>query len=563
MIAARRLMILMCASLMATAVMAQTTPGANAPRKTDPVTAETDRDVDNSRALRLSLNDAVKTAVEQNLGVKLVAYDTDMAGESLRTQYGAFDPLATADVEHQSAETPTTSRFAPNASRATRVNFGLLQNLPTGGDYNIGWANSRSTTAGGGATVSPAYRSGLTLGVNQPLLRDFGTDINRRGILIARNTLGITREAFRSRLMDTAVSVEQAYLDLVYARRNVEVVKESLFLARDQSRITQIRIDVGASAPLDILQPRVQMATSEEQLIFAVAAVRDAEDRLRALLNLDRSEWDRPIVPTDEVTFAPVTLDVDTAVARALELRPEMRQQDLTIETRRVQYLFARNQVLPRLDVGLSYNASGVAGRALELDPTTGEPTGNFNTTNYGRAVNQVFQNEFPTWSLGFSVAVPITNIGARAERRRAELDLEREQMSRLNVEQIVALDVRQSARDVDTAGRSIIASRAARDAAERNLEAERRRYENGMTTNFQVLQVQQQLADARVRELRALVGYNQALSIYHRAVGDTLEQRNITVNPAQVEEPRYWFMNLENIDRLRYGSRVAGEEKK
>src|SRR5205823_7216000 len=134
-------------------------------------------------------------------------------------------------------------------------------------------------------------------------------DITRRNITIARNTLGISGEAFRSLLINTDQSVEQAYLDLFYARRNVDVQKEALFLARDQARITQIRIDVGASAPLDILQPRVQIATEEENLIVAVAQVRDAEDRLRAVMHLDPADWDRPIIPTTPAGYTPVAVD--------------------------------------------------------------------------------------------------------------------------------------------------------------------------------------------------------------------------------------------------------------
>src|SRR5207302_3611658 len=137
-----------------------------------------------------------------------------------------------------------------------------------------------------------------------------------RGIYIARNTLGINREAFRGVLMDTAVTTEQAYLDLVYARQFVDVVKEALFLARDQARITQIRIDVGASAPLDILQPRVQIATEEQALIAAVAAVRDAEDQLRAVMHLDPGDWDRPLIPTTPAAYTPMTVDQEQAVTQ-------------------------------------------------------------------------------------------------------------------------------------------------------------------------------------------------------------------------------------------------------
>src|SRR5205085_3014795 len=192
------------------------------------------------------------------------------------------------------SQDPTASTFASSGSRVFHANAGVSQLIPTGGDYTVGFTNSRSTTTGGGTFINPAYRSGLQFAFNQPLFRDFGLDVTRRGITVARNNYNISEEAFRSQLMTTVSNVEQAYYDLVYARRNVEVVKESLFLARDQARITQIRIDVGASAPLDILQPNVSIATSEESLVTAVAAVRGAEDRLRSLAHIPQTEWDRP-----------------------------------------------------------------------------------------------------------------------------------------------------------------------------------------------------------------------------------------------------------------------------
>jgi outer membrane protein len=361
--------------------------------------------------------------------------------------------------------------------------------------------------------------------------------------------------------MDTAVAIEQAYLNLVYARRAVDVVKESLFLARDQSRIVQIRIDVGAAAPLDILQPRVTIATSEEQLIISVANVRAAEDRLRQLLNLDPSEWDRPIIPTDEVAYVPVDIDMNAAVQRAYELRPELRQDALTTDTRRVQYLFAKNQVLPQLDFDLNYGLGGLAGNTPELDPVTGDPTGRIERVPYGRGLQQIFEGDFPRWTIGFNVGVPITNIGARAEAKRAELSYRQSRLSQEQTRQTIAIAVRQAARDVDTAARRIAASGAAREAAERNVEAERRRYENGMTTNFQVLEVQQQLSDARVSELQALVGYKQAVARYHREVGDSLEVRNISVTvPELAQEPKI-FSGLDRYNWLNYGSRVKLDE--
>src|SRR5439155_2703254 len=122
----------------------------------------------------------------------------------------------------------------------------------------------------------------------------------------------------------------------------------------------------------------------------------------------------------------------------------------------------------------------------------------------------------FPTWSLGVTLGVPFTNIGARAEARRAELDLAQSKTEQEQIRQDITVQVRAAVRLIDTASKDIAATRAARDAAEKNLDAERKRYENGMTTNFQVLQIQQQLSDARVLELNSLVGYNKAVTAYH-----------------------------------------------
>jgi outer membrane protein len=536
MIAVRRLMVLACA--FALPVMAQTTATQPAttsredvPKATPAVTADTDQDVKNPRAMPLSLDDAIRTSLKANLGVELQRYDFSESAQNLRGSYSIFDIYTAAQLNKATSKSPTLRSIDASSSGSTSVDAQAQQTLPTGGSYTIGVRNSRSKTSGGTDLFNPSYSTGLDFGFSQPLARNFGVDITRRNINIARNTLGISRELFRTALLDTTNAVEQAYLDLVYARQYIDVVRESLFLARDQARITQIRIDVGASAPLDILQPRVQIATSEEALISAVADVRSAEDRLRQLMNLPPDEWDRPIIPTSNVRFVPTTIDVASSIARAYELRPEIRENQLTSANRRINYQYARNQVLPQLDLTAGYNVAGVAGRSIDATNAT--------STRFTHAVGQVLSNDFPGWNVGLNIGVPIFNIGARAEARRAELDVERYKVVEEQTRQNVAVDVRSTARAIDTAAKEIGASRTAREAAEQNLDAERKRYENGMTTNFQVLQIQQQLSDARARELQALVTYNKALAAFHRSVGDLLDVRNIAVEePAGIEEP-------------------------
>jgi outer membrane protein TolC len=559
MTAFRRLITLLSLSLATTALLAQE---ARVARTTEPVTAETDRDATDARALRLSLNDAVATTVSKNLGIELQRFEHRISGEEIRRQYQIFDPVASAALTQSSAEQTSISSYAGGSRRGTSLDFGWTHFLPTGANYKVNFENARGTSSGPGVSFSPNYTTGLTFSASQPLLRDFGIDINRRGINIARNNLGISREQFRDILNDTALLVETAYLDLVYARRNVEVVKETLFLARDQSRITQIRIDVGASAPLDILQPRVQISQTEETLIRSIASVREAEDRLRQLMNLPLSEWDRPIIPTDSFDYQPTTIDVGAAIERAYSQRPEVQEERLRTENARINYLFARNQKLPALDVNVGYGLAGIAGRTINA--STGNPDPTVPSTAYTDALENIFANDFPSWNVGVSVAMPLRNIGARAVARQAELQLDESRLSQSLTAQNIAIEVRNAARDVDASARAIDAARSAREAAEANVDAERKRYENGMTTNFQVLQVQQQLSDARRTELQAVIGYAAARARFNAATGDILAMHNITTEanvPEVSEEPKEWEF-LDRYNWLNYSSRVKPEEQ-
>lgn len=520
----------------------QTATESEASRKTEPVTADTDKDLSDPRAMRLSLDDAIHTSIRQNLGIDIQRYDYLMAGQNLIGSWGIFDPTANATLTHSSSKSNPGNSTSAGSSGSTTADFGISGFVPTGGSYNIGSNNSRNTQSGGNTTVSPYWTSGLGASVTQPLARNFGIDINRRNIYIARNTLGINQEAFRATLLDTTNAVEQAYDDLIYARQYVDVLKEALFLARDQSRITQIRIDVGASAPLDILQPRVQIATAEQQLIAAVANVRSAEDRLRQLMNLPPADWDRPILPTDTVSYAPMNIDLNASVAEAYRLRPEVKENQLNTATRRITYQYARNQVLPRVDASAGYNVGGLSG------------------DNFREAAKQVIKNDFPGWNVGLTIGVPIFNTTARAESKRAELDLQQSQVIEAQTRQNIEVDVRSTARAIDTAAKEIVASKTARDAAEKNLDAERKRYENGMATNFEVLQIQQQLSDARASELQALVGYAKAVAAFHHSVGDLLDLRGISVDIPAVDEPHF-FSRWDRYNWLNFASHDKGEQ--
>src|SRR6185503_15104116 len=170
MTAVRRLFTTLMMLLTATALFAQEAP---APRTTETVTAETDQDVNNARALRLSLDEAINTAMKQNLGVQLQNYETRISGFNLQREYGVFDFFSAADATLSNSRNATTSAIESSAGHSVAANASINQIIPTGGQYSFGFRNSRSVTQGGFTDVSPAYRSSFTFNFAQPLMRDF------------------------------------------------------------------------------------------------------------------------------------------------------------------------------------------------------------------------------------------------------------------------------------------------------------------------------------------------------------------------------------------------------
>ena len=322
--------------------------------------------------------------------------------------------------------------------------------------------------------------------------------------------------------VQTAVQlVENAYWDLVYSLANLESKKEALDRANDFNRITKIKIDVGALAPIEIVQTEVTIAQREQEIILAEGQIGDAQDRLKRLLNVtDLSTWSRPIVPTDKPSEEKIAIDVEAGIRSAIEVRPEVKQALVNIESKKISVVYNRNELKPRLDARGAYGLSGVG----------------FNNdvvkegSSYSDAFSQIGSWDYPNWSIGLNFAIPLGNRTAKANAAIAATDLELATTNLALLKQNLSLEVRTAARNVDTARRSVAAAKKARELADRNLDAERKKFDNGMTTSFTVAQVQNDLTTARSNELLAIAGYLKSMVSWHRAVGDLLPTKNVEI---------------------------------
>jgi len=493
----------------------------------EPIPAATDEGV------KLSLRDAIALALANNVDLQVSIAGDEQGFYGVLQQKGIFDPLAFANVSAADQQTPQASTLGGGTSTQTKTyvgDVGVSQLLPTGGTFTLGFDNQKTDTNNRFFTINPSYDSSLFLNLKHPLLRNFGRDVTTRFIRIAKNNQAANNQVFLQNVQTTITAVEQAYWDLVYARQNLQVKKESRDLAQELYRITKIKIDVGSQAPIDIVQTEAGVAQRELDIITASQAVGDAEDRLKRLLNFAAvGRWDDRVIPTDEVRVETVPVDTNAGVEQALQNRPEVRGAIFSAANARINYDFARNQLLPQLDLNAQYGYAGLGGPNHVLD-VNGNPTGAVIPGDWNDAFSQVRHGDFHNWTVGVTLSVPIFNRTARGAAGVARWSLEGSLASLEQLRQNVTVEVRNAARAIDTARQSIEAAGKSRELAERNVDAAKKKYDNGLVTAFEVLSVQNDLATARSAELQALTQYRDAMVAYHRAIGDLLGWKDVQV---------------------------------
>ncbi len=490
--------------------------------------ADTSNDIPmNGNTIELSLDQAMEIALRRNLGIVVERYNRVRARLGIYAALGIYDLNLDGLIDNQSQKSAVTNTTRPTNSRQQDVNLSLVQNLPTGGNVSFGFGATRAfqefLTPQFNTIGTTFYTSGLSFSYIQPLLRNFGRDSFEHTLLVAENTSGVAQATFITNLTTILQQVENAYWQLVDARGQLTVAQDSLGLARELHERNKIQVQVGTLAPLELVQSGATIATREEGIISAQETVANAADQLRRLLNFPPGPlWGAEIKPTtDPATAARPTIDLDASIAQALQNRPELKSQQLAVELARLNAQFAHNQAKPQLDLTVNYGASGAG-------------------LGFSNAFSQATGFGFPTWSAQLELKVPLQNRAARGTIVQSELDAARTKVELDQLKVVVVTDVRQTARRVETAAKQIDAAVAARKAQETNLDAERKRYENGMSTSFEITRIQDDLTAARSSEITAIVGYRTALADYFRATGTLLGEEGVAIEDRDPAPKRF-----------------------
>jgi outer membrane protein len=500
----RAAMAALALSVSAVPLAAQTPPGATQPP---------------GLVRRLSVNDAVTLALEQNLGIQIDRLTPQIRDISVAQAKTGWIPTVTSSLLKNSQNLPSTSALSGGQTKTSDSQFstalGVAQTLKTGTSYSFNWNSARATSSNLFSNFEPLLSSNVAFSVTQPLLRNYKIDNLRQALEASVKD----REAADVQLQATTIltirNVKNAYWELAYQIDNLKAQQQSLDLARRLLADNEKRVQIGTMAPIDIVEAQSEVARNEEAVIVAEAAIKQGEDRLRALIfSPDMPDfWNVTLEPTDPMAFAAEAVDVDGAVRRAIGNRTDVQISKNALAKTDISIRYYRNQTLPDVSAQANYRSNAVGG--VILSPITltevGAPRTIVSERGFGSVLGDVLTSTFPTWTFGVTVAYPIGNSASETSLALSKLQYSQAEAQLKNLELQIATQVRDVGRQVTTNQKRVASARVARELAERRLDAEQRKFTAGIQMSFFVLQAQRDLTQALTAEIRAVADYNKS----------------------------------------------------
>jgi len=536
-----------------------------------PVTGVSRVGVQTAQPMPLSLNDAIRKALDGNNDIEISRDDVRFQETQLRSLAGVYDPVLRVQPNFSRSHTTGSA-----ATRDFRVNSDLTGFLRAGGgNYQVFFNNSRSENAftqaqlssGSitGSSTSAIYSSGLGVTYVQPLFRNFRIDNRRQQIKIAQKRLSQTDADFRRQTIEIIANVQKTYWDLVFALRDQQNRVANVNLAQENLRQIEAKIEAGAAAPLEKAEVATELANRQSDLLLATQQVAITENTLKQLVIKDptAAEWTQTYVPTDKPMFSLDAVNLDDAMKDAMDNRFELRRLKLQGEINDIDLKYYKNQMAPQIDLNTTFSLDGLsragnfASGTTFIPQFTGNdaillqnlntllpggsqianpliaipPTPDFLVGGFNRSLGNLFRSDAPNFSIGVTISFPFRNRTAKANYAGAKIQEEQIAAQTRSQEQVVIVEVRNAVQAVETARQRVLTARTARENAEIQLDGERKLYDAGRSTTFLLFQRENSLTNARNAEIRAETDYNKAIADLQKVTSTTFRINNIVVD--------------------------------
>jgi outer membrane protein len=502
-------------------------------------------------SLPLTVNDVIRLMLQSNLDITVNRFAPLSSEYAIEALFRPFEPTLNLSATVGRTTQPVASQLTAGAGATAfrqlyhRYTIGYGQTLHTGTQVDINFAMNRNSSNNQFNTFNPAYSGSMTYQITQPLLRNYGRNINDTQIRIAQNNRNVSEVDFEIQMIDLVRTAQNLYWDLVYQLEDIKVRKQALDLAEKTLTDNKRQVQIGTMAPIDVVQAESAVAQRQEQMVTTTYVADQMQDRVKrlmtslpdpALVLAQLNPIDQPQRPSDGDV-----MPLEEAIKYALESRPELRAFDLRIQNSNMELEYGKNQMRPSLNVGASFIQNGVGGVQTNRSQLGGEEVVSVIRGGLTDAFGQLFGYNYTGYSVGFTLSIPLSNKALQADYSKTLTDKQALMARRNALVQQIALEVRNATSQVVMNRARIMAAEKALELANKQLEAEQRKFQLGTSQLRFVLEEQQNVTGARTNQIQALVNYVKSIVEYDRTVARTLRKNNIEIEKQLqvVENPR------------------------
>ena len=494
--------------------------------------------------VNLGLKNALMLGLKNNLNIAFQSYNPQIAATQIMRAESEYDTLLKSDFSktrsrQQSGNTLSGGSATEVYQEKYDFNTAVQKKFTPGTAAELKLNNQQYKTDLSFQGLVPQYKSELILALTQPLLKDFGIDIGTSLIRIANLNQQMSVEQFREAVQDTLYRIELFYWNLYFQNEDLKSKEISLKLAEDLRREIKIKIDAGTLAPIEIYQAEQNVAARQEEVIVSKRRVKDAEDFLKASLNLYEKDqyWNVSIVPLDKPNLTVVNPNTDECIKVALEKRPDFIRTKLDLKKSNIEVKYTKNKTLPRIDLVGSIGTSGIAGRPSSssglFGPVLGALLGNKKNPYSGHwddVYDYLGSGNYYNYLIGLKLEIPLENKLAKSDYAQAKIQ-QSQAVTEIKLKEVTIInEVRDAVREVETNIQRLATARAILKFSQETLAAEKKKYDVGMSTERNVLDFQDRLQKAMSNMALTESDYSRSLTNLLKVQGILVEEKGLTM---------------------------------
>jgi outer membrane protein TolC len=483
----------------------------------------------------LTLRSAIARGIQYNLDLQVEELNISISQENVTVEKAEFDPVIEMGISSLEEKTPTATAFSDDdfdQYRETGGDIGIRKKFKFGLESKLSFKTNRSMNNSSVDTLRPQYRNILLLNFTQPLLRDFGTDVNTAKLRMNQNLASQTAEGYMDRAQRIGEEIELIYYDLAEAQEILRYRIESRELARNLLEGNKEKFAEGVVPVTEVQEAETAMVSRDEQVIFARQQVETLANQLRDLLGirpedtLYKEAFITEEIPGEKQTFP----DLEQTLAIALEKRPDIQKQRKVIANQNIKLEYYSNQKLPRMDLEATLGANGLSGEERTIS-FAGYTASSSREGDYMDSLSRMSEVDGHEWYAGLRFSYPLGNRASQARYRLAGME-KRQAVYRLKrLEETAEKEIKNSLVTVDRSLERICVAERTEELAEITLAQEMERLKEGLSDTFRVLIFQNSVIQARIRKTSAIVDFNQGLANLYRAMGTNLNRYDIVAD--------------------------------